>query len=318
MSAYTAYEEAQQYLLQSASANTSLDRAQEISKDEPSLLWLAIDIAAAVTDLGAAKAAFTTLKEAIAIAKAAKSVEKLPELVGAMRRASISPANQGRVINEVLPAGGDIGKALHDIRQAFIATAKTAADKESADIMRLVAEKAMDSGKVIVLPGNKMEAIDVLRLRLPGRGVDVDAKVTEILKDFYAGGTTTNGMYYSQGGFIVLMGNQSVETTASVLVHELTHHGQDMMKIMDSMGTYRSEFEAFKAQQQFLNMLPADRLTSVEPSTLQLLRMTDKDIENHVLTAYASYGAVKPAGFDNAAVADGVFNTLFQSGSAMK
>ncbi len=316
LSAYTAYEESQEYLLQSAAANTSLDRANEISKDEPSFLWLALDIAAAITDLGAAKAACTALRSTIAAAKAAKSATQLPELVGAMRRASISPANQAKVISEVLPSGGDIGKALHDIRQAFIATAKTAADKETAEIMRRVAERALDRGKVIVIPNHKLEAIDVLRKRLAGRGLDVDAKVNEILKDFFAQSANVDGMFYSGEKFIVLRGSQSVESASAVLVHELAHAGQDTMKILESMGTYRSEFEAFKAQQQFLRLLPPEQLAKLEDWPQRLARMNDAQIEEHVLTEYVQYGAAKPYGFDNAAVADGIFNTLFQAGTA--
>jgi hypothetical protein len=318
MSAYGAYEESQNYLLQSAAANTSLDRAYQISQDEPSLLWLAIDIAAAVADLGAAKAAFTTLKETIAAAKAARSIEKLPEVVGAMRRANISAANQGRVLEEILPEGGDIGKALHEIRQAFIRTAESAADKELAEMMKAVAERAMDSGRVIVIPNSRAEALEVLRFRLSNRGLRGEALEDEVrsLADefFSAEGMSRSGTYDPTNRLIVIRGNTSAEGAASVLVHEASHLGQDTQRMLYRMGTYKSELEAFTAQQQFLQMLPEGR---IPPDWAWLRAASPADIDNHVLSYYAREGAVKTP-VDRAAMIEGIYNTLFQAGGGAR
>lgn len=319
LSAYQAYEEGQDYLLQKATANTSLDRAYKISESEPSFLFLAIDIATAVADLGAAKAAFTTLRETIAAARAAKAAEEVPRVVAAMRRAGISPQNQGRVIEEILPAGGDIGKALHEIRQAFIRTADVAVDRETALLMRDVAERALDKAKVVVVPRSRQEAMEYIRVQLSNRGWKGDALAEETASMyghfFDAGNEATTGLYDPITKLIYIRGDATAEGAASVLVHELTHLGQDTQRMMKSMGVYKSEFEAFKAQQQFINMLPADRVPN---DWLWLLRASDSDIENHVITMYVREGAVKPKGFDNASMADGIFNTLFMAGGGIK
>jgi hypothetical protein len=312
LSAYTAYEEAQQYLLQSAAANTSLDRAYEISKDEPSLLPLAIDIAAAVLDLGAAKAAFSALKETIAIAKAAKSVEKLPEVVGAMRRAHISPGNQATIIAEVLPAGGDVAKALGDIKAAFARTAATAIERETAELMEKVAKKAIDNGRVMVFPSSRAEAEAVFRQALARQGFK-DATLAEetrsLVEQFFAAGKeTTNGLYDPIQKLIFIRGNTTAEGAAAILVHESTHVGQDAKKMMNAMGAFHSEFEGYKAQQQFLQMLPYDK---VPDDMIWLLRSTDADIAKHIRDFYQ----VPIEAIETDKVVDGVFNTLFQAGT---
>ncbi len=309
MSAYHAYEESQEYLLGSAAANTSLDRANQISQDEPSLLFLAIDIAGAIADVAGARVAFVALKEAIAVAKAAKSLEALPGVMRSMRSAHISGANQGKVIAEVLPSGGDIGKALHDIRQVFIKTAEGAADQETAILMKQVAEKAMNEGKVIVVPSTKEEAKAVIRFRLEAKGFKgetLDEEVMSAVDELFNG--ATNGYYNRVDKLIFLKGDMTAEGAASVLIHEMTHAGQDAKNILNKLGTYHSEFEAFKAQQQFLGLLPSDK---VPDDFIWLLKATDSDIEKHVLTAYAELGAVKPTGLSNSDMAATMYSSLF-------
>jgi hypothetical protein len=279
----------------------------------PSLLYLAIDIAAAIADIGAAKAAFTTLKEAMAVAKVTKAGEGIPKLVQQMRSANISAVNQGKVIAEILPVGGDVRKALNEIRLVFMRTAEQAADKDTAKLMQLVAENAMNRGKVLVVPNNKVAAYDVLRTRLTGRGLDADATTTRFLKELFAQDSRAAGFYDPTTKLIMLRGNATAEAAASVLVHETVHLGQDTQKLLGRMSTYNSEFEAFKAQQQFLGLLPGDR---VPEQWVWLLKANDSTIEAHILEAYKAQGATKPAGIDHAALADEVFGRLFAAGGA--
>jgi hypothetical protein len=312
LSAYTAYEEAQEYLLQSAAANTSLDRAYKISAEEPSLLPLAIDIAAAVLDLGAAKAALFALKEAIAVAKAAKSVEKLPEVVGAMRRAHISPENQARVLSEVMPSGGDISKALNEIKAAFARTSATSLERETAELMEAVAKKAIDSGKVVVFPSSRAEAEVIFREALKKKGFNEPSLTEEtrsLLEEFFAAGKeTTSGLYEPTHKLVFIRGNTTAEGAAALLVHETTHLGQDTKRIMRAMGQFHSEFEAYKAQQQFLQMLPYDK---VPDDMIWLLKAPESEITKHVVDFYK----VPVEAVDAEKVVDGIYQTLFAAGS---
>lgn len=79
------------------------------------------------------------------------------------------------------------------------------------------------------------------------------------------------------------------------------------------MTVYESEFQAFKAQQRFLELLPTEL---VPDDMVWLLRATDADLETHVLSAYADMGAFKPWGFRNEDMADAVIALI--SGGATK
>ncbi len=70
LSVYSAAKAADDYMFKSAAVNSSLDQAKLISKDEPSLLWLAIELIGAGLDVGAAVGAFGKLAK---IAKTAVS-----------------------------------------------------------------------------------------------------------------------------------------------------------------------------------------------------------------------------------------------------
>jgi len=78
LSAGTGYAHVQKYLIESAAAGTAFDRAKAVSSQEPSLFWLAVDIVAAVFDIGMAVKAFTALKTtAKAVQTGTKSVAEL-------------------------------------------------------------------------------------------------------------------------------------------------------------------------------------------------------------------------------------------------
>jgi hypothetical protein len=320
MSAYTAYEHAQEYRLQSATADTALDRADVISKEEPSLLFLAIDVAAAVADLGAAKAAFTALKQVIAAAKAAKGAEAvrhLPEVIGAMHSAHVSPANQARVIKEVMPSGGDVREALFNIRKVIVDVSEAAKENELAQLLRDVATRAIDEHRVIPFPENPAQALEVLaeRLRMIPGLPNPEHEAQEILRHFTANPHLDGGYYDRAIPFLVLRGKQSAEGASSFLIHELGHRGQHMKGIVRSMGTMEREFEAYKVQQMYVRMWPPEMLDRAESWQRQLVHWSDKDIENHILAAYAAENPVVPHGFDHQAIVDGVFETMFRAGA---
>jgi hypothetical protein len=72
-----------EYQRQAAFAGSAFDRARALSSQEPSLFWLAVDIAGAVLDLGAAARAFSALqrpaREAVAAVGAARRGEGIAE-----------------------------------------------------------------------------------------------------------------------------------------------------------------------------------------------------------------------------------------------
>ncbi|MFJ7215644.1 hypothetical protein [Amycolatopsis sp. NPDC098790] len=317
LSAYTAYQETQDYLLQSAATDTSLDRAFQISTDESSLLPLAIDIAAAILDLGAAKAAFATLKEAIAVARAAKSVEKLPGLITALHEAKISPGKQGQVVAEIFPAGGNVEEALKAIKAGFESLDPTAAgDRLLADTMTSVATKAIDGGYVIPFPASRAAAEDVLTKALTGRdlkGRPVKEWVTALVEEAFNPTKEANlgGFYEEQLKLIFIRGNVSKEVAASVLVHETVHFGQDAKNMLETMAKFEKELQAFKAQQAFLQMLPSE--VQLPQAYAEIRAMTDAQLKQYVKQGYGT----KMTKVDLDEIQGKIFGMFFAAGKAM-
>ena len=67
----------EQYNMGKAAAGSAINSAAAIASEEPSLLWLAVDLAGACIDAGAALKAFRTVATTIKTAKAAGEVEKV-------------------------------------------------------------------------------------------------------------------------------------------------------------------------------------------------------------------------------------------------
>ena len=77
------YQELRDYQFRAASSDTALDRAQAIAHDDPSWLWLAIQVAGAVLDIQVLRDSFTLLKGTIQAARASRDVVGLAEKVAA-------------------------------------------------------------------------------------------------------------------------------------------------------------------------------------------------------------------------------------------
>ncbi|MGH3370388.1 MAG: hypothetical protein ACRDPR_10325, partial [Nocardioidaceae bacterium] len=88
MSIGSAVGHAQEYMVQSAAHGTAVDAAAAISADEPSLFWLAVDIAGAILDVGAAVRAFSTLR---------RTAAALGELEAAARTQARALAGEGKL-----------------------------------------------------------------------------------------------------------------------------------------------------------------------------------------------------------------------------
>ncbi|MBN9502679.1 MAG: hypothetical protein BGO01_02380 [Armatimonadetes bacterium 55-13] len=85
LSVYGAAKSADEYMFKSAAVNSSLDQARLLSKDDPSMLWLALELVGAGMDVGAAVGAFGKLAK---IAKtAAESRAAFKELEETARQA---------------------------------------------------------------------------------------------------------------------------------------------------------------------------------------------------------------------------------------
>ena len=74
-------EHIKQYQFENAAAHTDFRRAQALAADEPSLLWLAIDVLATVTDWAVAVKSFRTLQAIARTGNALASDAAIQKLV---------------------------------------------------------------------------------------------------------------------------------------------------------------------------------------------------------------------------------------------
>lgn len=299
--AYQTYEAAQDYLLESAAANTALDRADSIAEEDPDYFWLALDICTVIADLVAAGAAFRAIRAAMKSAKSA-GIKGIPALVHTMRSIGVSGSAQGRVIREVLPAGGDIGKALAEIRAAFKVAAK--GDNLYGRVFNKMADKVLTEGRVVVLPERGWE--EVARWKAKTRWPNDPEKqrmfMVTVRKEMTKG---YDGWYHPWTEMIVIKGGQSREAAASVLMHELTHRFQDLRGELSEFLSYQNEMQSFLAQRAFLEILPPNVIPS---DSAKLLTMSKEQIGKHVLEKYPD--AYKWQGMDDTDIAARLWEML--------
>ncbi|MEO7719676.1 MAG: DUF4157 domain-containing protein [Capsulimonas sp.] len=137
------------YSLAQAEAGTDFEKARAISQEDPSLIWLALDIVAAILDVKAAAASFKALAPAIREAIAAGKTPEWMQKLGAMLE------KHGAGLKEKILAhlGGavDAGKpAIAEMEKVARAQYKALADagrlKEIGEVSEEVFVKQMTSG----------------------------------------------------------------------------------------------------------------------------------------------------------------------------
>ena len=132
LSTAVAVEHAKEYMLEEAMAGSDIDKARALSQDEPSLFWLAVDIVAAVADIGAGAAAaaklintWRTAANAVRAVEAAKTAEELaaarkaiaqalehePELLARITKSIEKDGRLVKVSEEVKAVEGAVEKA---------------------------------------------------------------------------------------------------------------------------------------------------------------------------------------------------------------
>lgn len=310
MSIYGAYEHLQEYMLESAAGGTAFDKANAISRDDPSLLWLALDVVAAVTDLRAAATAFKTLKAAMETARASK-LRNVRDLVDAGRKVGLSAEAQGRLVAAVVDSSG--GKAavkvtLEDIAAVFKKLDPKRIDARVARAFQDAAEHMIGLGRVAVVGQSPVERMAAIR-RLVAPHLKDEAEIARVTQALAARleKSAVGGFYSPHFDIIILKSEGSAESVASCLAHELAHAKQEIWNGLKNMEVYEQEFQAFSAQRSFLRGLPIDAV----PEDFHWLWAADHAaIERHVLEAYQAEGAFKPKGFSNQYAAEEILRLL--------
>ena len=109
LSAWGAVENYRAYRFERAAYHSALNPATTISKEEPGLFWLAVDLLAAGLDIGAATLAFSTVQKLIARVRLAREQKAVDELVafakaqyGALPQAEKASASEAKWIIKIL------------------------------------------------------------------------------------------------------------------------------------------------------------------------------------------------------------------------
>jgi hypothetical protein len=129
----------QEYMLQDAMAGSDLEKAKALSQTEPSLLWLAVEVVAALADAGAAAktagrllGAYRPVEEAVKAARSAKAAEEVEAATKRVEQAC-KDASGDKLAKKVLAGmerDGAIATGASKEARAVEGAAAHAADQE--------------------------------------------------------------------------------------------------------------------------------------------------------------------------------------------
>lgn len=265
---YTAYQGVRTYMAESAASNVALDpRIADISKNEPDLFWMIVDLAGVGLDASQVVRAFNQMRNAAralretggigVFVKAAHSVG-LP--AGAAERLILSASQKTGVSTSVTRTIKAIGAAFRQVDMAAITRQiEQLAGRGYANVFKIL----QGQGRVHSLTKEALEAV------YGRKGV---AKRLYLL--------SKRGFYDPNNGHIFIREGQ-LSDVASTVIHEATHWLQDVSG--PRLDKFFSEFQAYSMEREFLKRLEFDAGRSAVPGNLiWLLDAADADIAAHV------------------------------------
>jgi len=250
------YEHYRDFQLASAETGTTLDKAQAISHDEPSMTWLAWDLLDMGLNVIGAAAAFKTLRTAMVAAEAG-GLPAFKALIGTVEHSRLSMAGRSRAVAATLEKMGG-SRAVAELMQAIKDSLAAANPGGRNALIGAIQEAAniLEQGRKIGFVTSKGGTLNEIERLLKAAG-EIEPEVTnqarKIAKEFADEGL--HGLYVPKFDFILVRESPDM---ASMLAHELAHRGQHIEKQMTRMGTLRAEFQAHHMQRQVLLALPED------------------------------------------------------------
>ncbi|EFC79939.1 hypothetical protein FrEUN1fDRAFT_6945 [Parafrankia sp. EUN1f] len=247
--AYQLSESVQNFMAESAASNVALDpRIADLSANEPDMFAVAMDIAGLVLDVA------DVLKAVNALRAPTKLLLEGGDAAEFIRAAhgTLPPAAAERAVAGVMHRAA----GQRAIRTALRAVKGTEFSAHSLAKINKILEEVAEDGwaklfaqlspkRVHPLTEKALERVygaqEVARLRAEG------ALAEDCGGLFIAGATPGTGHIFLREGRLA--------DVASVVVHELTHHLQDIHK--SGIDKFTAEFQAWLAQQEFLRRLAA-------------------------------------------------------------
>lgn len=270
MSIATAYNDIRDYQFDKAATSTDLDKAKSISAGEPSLLWVALDLVAAIADVAAAAAAFQVASKAI------KSVQAGTEVVGALRAIEGSSGGaSGKIIGRVL----EEAEASGALQRAIVAEGKSFAEAELSRMGELI-EQGMGRtwGEEFAFLKSQNKVLPFTPEGLEGALGKRTAARFMAGKEF----EKTIGMYHLDTGKAFVRPSAEGDLTASI-VHEMTHAIQGGQST--TYASFTREFEAYAAQRRMMQQLHGSYGWQPK-SSAWLLTASDWDVAKHIRLQY--------------------------------
>ena len=282
LSVYNAYEHWAEYQVQSASAKTDFAKAQSISQEEPSYLWLAIEIIGAGLEVAGAAIAFKSLVTTIKEAKRTRDVLKMAEAIESAAPPASRSAITARAAGEVGPEAvaemivaegtkfrsGDLGKIKASLEQSALEGWTEAYDAMAGQ------------GKIRPLTE---EALHAELARIPAKEPHRFRNMAEqYIYDYDV--MKNQGIYSPETGIIfVKPGGQ--HTVANVVAHEMVHAGQARMG--QQLNGFWAEFEAMSAQKRLIKALDRAGVGGqIGPEVAFLRTASDAELANFIHVNY--------------------------------
>ena len=268
-------------------------------------------VVGAIADVQAAAAAFKTLRVAMQAAEASK-LAKLPELVRTAGEVGLSSEAKGRLVAAAIGKGGGgpaLRTTLEEIAGVFRRAATEGSDRKLMQAFHAAAEKAVAEGKVLVVSGSWKEQKAAVEAFVAKHEKNPEsAKRLSWLINSELTVEKSEGLYNPILDVIIVKGDGSAETVASIMAHELAHQRQDLVLGIENMSKFESEFQAFYAQQEFLKNLKSVPGQQMPEDMAWLLNADAKTIEKHVIDNYK--GTIRPQRFTPEAAGEEITNML--------
>lgn len=270
MSIATAYTDLRDYQFRAAAKESALKNAEAISADEPSFFWVAVEIAAALADVGAARAAFHTTTKAI------KAVRAGDQVLQSLKAIESSAGGAGeKIIGKVL----DEAEASGALQKAIAAEGKQFSEATLAQMKDLISQGLGRTWE------EEFEILKSQKRILPFTKEGLEGALgPKTAAKFMAekGYEQTIGMYHLDTGKVFVRPAAEGDLAHSI-VHEMTHRIQGPQST--KYASFIREFEAYAAQREMMRKL-CQAYGWKPKSSSWLLEATDWDVAKHIRLEY--------------------------------
>lgn len=302
---YQVSQSAQNYLAESAASNIALDpQIADISRNEPDLFWLVVDIVGVVLDAIQVVRMFNQLR---AVARTAMATGEVVEFAAAARRvlpaaaaerALASFSRQRGVTTAVTRTVEAIGNAF---RRADLAEVARRLEQFADQGFHSVFTNLKAQGRVRPLINESSVIAALGRERVAQLGA---SEMERIL--------SASGYFDPQTGMLLVRPG-SLDSVTSTIVHETTHYLQQANggRVFNGIQEFMAEYEAFSMEQRYVQSLfrnAGGNLDVVPSDLVWLVRANEERITAHILENYPN--AIRPSSFNAEQAVQNVLSTL--------